>query len=180
MHDGLGDWIGWWLSLDVNKQGKVTCAELTCGVPIEAPCAQWQLQQVAQLSVWSDKHISSPQHMHNLMTWADAPTWLKKELDKVLTLQADVNVIKSALNSIQLLQRSKPLMLPSLLSQHLNAHTAAYWRMLRVYSHGQPKSTCVGDLIVALEKIPQKVWNCRNEPFQCKRRDWHELITQKK
>ena len=64
--------------------------------------------------------------MHNLMTWADAPTWLKKELDKVLTLQADVNVIKSALNSIQLLQRSKPLMLPSLLSQHLNAHTAAY------------------------------------------------------
>jgi hypothetical protein len=33
------------------------------------------------------------------LTWADAPTRLKKELDKVLTLQADVDAIESALNS---------------------------------------------------------------------------------
>ena len=33
------------------------------------------------------------------MTWTDAPSRLKKELDKVLALQGDVDAIKSALNS---------------------------------------------------------------------------------
>ena len=52
MRDGLGDWIGRRLRLGVNKQGKVAREELlACGVPIEALCEQWQLQQAAQLSV---------------------------------------------------------------------------------------------------------------------------------
>jgi hypothetical protein len=68
MRDGLGDWIGRRLRLGVNQQGKAARAELlACGVPIEALRAQWQLQQVAQLSVRSRKCISSPQHMHNLI-----------------------------------------------------------------------------------------------------------------
>ena len=33
------------------------------------------------------------------MTWTDAPTRLKKELDKVLALQGDVDAIELALNS---------------------------------------------------------------------------------
>ena len=33
------------------------------------------------------------------MIWTDAPTRLKKELDKVLALQGDVDAIESALNS---------------------------------------------------------------------------------
>ena len=67
MRDGLGDWIGRRLRLGVNKQGKVAREELlACGVPIEALCEQWQLQQAAQLSVRSRKCISSSQHIHNL------------------------------------------------------------------------------------------------------------------
>lgn len=85
----------------VSTNRAMSCEELlACGVPIEALCEQWQLQQAAQLSVRSHKCISFPQHIHNL-TWLEQmllPDW-KKELDWVLTLQADVNVIKSAVNS---------------------------------------------------------------------------------
>jgi hypothetical protein len=44
-------------------------------------------------------HLIASTYAQSNLTWADAPTRLKKELDKVLTLQADVDAIESALSS---------------------------------------------------------------------------------
>ena len=47
------------------------------------------------------------------------------------------------------------------------------------YSRGQPKPAYFGEPILALEKQPQKVWNCINEFFWSKGKDWHEPIARK-
>ena len=68
MREGLGDWIGRRLRLGVNKQGRVTRAELlACGIPIDVLREQWKLQQEVQLSLRSRKYASSPLHILNLI-----------------------------------------------------------------------------------------------------------------
>ncbi|KAH0832248.1 hypothetical protein J3R83DRAFT_13222, partial [Lanmaoa asiatica] len=71
----LGDWIKRRLRRGVQDQGKAAFNDIErCGIPVEELRKQWASQREAQLSVR-----------------AHAPTRLKKELDAVLALQADID-----------------------------------------------------------------------------------------
>ena len=70
------------------------------------------------------------------MTLTDAPTRLKKELDKVLTLQGDVDAIESALNSTRttVAQGEAPAAALSALSSLEQTHTRLLKNVENLYS----------------------------------------------
>ena len=70
------------------------------------------------------------------MTWTDAPTRLKKELDKVLTLQGDINAIESALNSTRttVAQGEAPPAALSALSSLERTHTRLMKNVENLYA----------------------------------------------
>jgi hypothetical protein len=70
------------------------------------------------------------------LTWTDAPTRLKKELDKVLTLQGDVDAVESALNSTRtaVAQGEAPAAALSALSSLERTHTRLLKNVENLYS----------------------------------------------
>jgi hypothetical protein len=66
----------------------------------------------------------------------DAPTWLKKELNKVLPLQGDVDAIESALNSTctTVAQGKAPATALSTLSSLERTHTRLLKNVENLYS----------------------------------------------
>jgi hypothetical protein len=70
------------------------------------------------------------------LTLTDTPTWLKKELDKVLPLQGDVDTIKSALNSTRttVAQGKAPVAALSTLSSLERTHTRLLKNIENLYS----------------------------------------------
>ncbi|KAI6010341.1 hypothetical protein EDC04DRAFT_2580968, partial [Pisolithus marmoratus] len=87
MQTELGDWIRCCLKKGVHEQGSAAREVLNnCGVSIVALQEQWANQPAAQLSIRA--HI----YLFLFSTLSDAPTKLKKELDTVLSLQADLDM----------------------------------------------------------------------------------------
>ncbi|KAG2156682.1 uncharacterized protein EDB93DRAFT_1238950 [Suillus bovinus] len=85
MRTDLGEWIKRWLKRGVNAQGAAAKDVLNkCGVEIEDLEDQWADQKRSQLSIR-----------------AHAPARLKKELDVVLTLQADLDASDRALQAMR-------------------------------------------------------------------------------
>ncbi|KAG2737671.1 hypothetical protein P692DRAFT_201672633, partial [Suillus brevipes Sb2] len=83
MRIDLGDWIKRRLRRGIKDQGAVAQETLTkCQIPIEELRSQWLHQQKSQLSIR-----------------AHAPARLKKELDIVLSLQADLDISHKALQA---------------------------------------------------------------------------------
>ncbi|KAG0706003.1 hypothetical protein DFH29DRAFT_980719 [Suillus ampliporus] len=83
MRIDLGDWIKRRLKRGIKDQGAVAQETLTqCQIPIEELRSQWLHQQKSQLSIR-----------------AYAPARLKKELDTVLSLQADLDTSHMALQA---------------------------------------------------------------------------------
>ncbi|KAG2076596.1 hypothetical protein BDR04DRAFT_1125658 [Suillus decipiens] len=83
MQVDLGDWIKRHLKHGVNNQGSAEKKALRkCGITAEDLQAQWEDQKKSQLSIR-----------------AYAPTQLKKELDMVLALQADLDASDRALQA---------------------------------------------------------------------------------
>ncbi|KIK23750.1 hypothetical protein PISMIDRAFT_100023, partial [Pisolithus microcarpus 441] len=81
----LGDWIRCRLKKGVCEQGSATQEALdNCGVSITELQEQWANQRVAQLSIR-----------------AHVPTKLKKELDTVLSLQADLDTTTKVIQMAQ-------------------------------------------------------------------------------
>jgi hypothetical protein len=98
--DDLGGWIQRRLKKGVEGQGGKAQAILEeLGISVEELRVQWELQQVSQLSLcahtWSIGFIFCNFTFDHL----DAPARLKKELDMVLNLQADLNTVDSAIQS---------------------------------------------------------------------------------
>ncbi|KAG1857649.1 hypothetical protein C8R48DRAFT_775569 [Suillus tomentosus] len=83
MRMDLGDWIKRRLRRGIKDQGAVAQETLTqCQIPIEELRSQWHHQQKSQLSILTH-----------------APARLKKELDTVLSLQADLDTSHRALQA---------------------------------------------------------------------------------
>ncbi|KAF8120229.1 hypothetical protein EV363DRAFT_1191626 [Boletus edulis] len=83
MRNDLGEWIKRRLQRGVHEQGQVAQDRIEgCGVPAGELEAQWASQKKSQLSIR-----------------AHAPARLKKELDAVLTLQADVDTTVRAIQN---------------------------------------------------------------------------------
>ncbi|KAG2092828.1 uncharacterized protein F5147DRAFT_821605 [Suillus discolor] len=83
MRTDLGDWIKRRLKRGVGEQGTAAQSMLEeCGVPINELCNEWASQRQSQLSIR-----------------AHAPACLKKELDTVLALQADLDTSERALQA---------------------------------------------------------------------------------
>ncbi|KAG1745519.1 uncharacterized protein EDB91DRAFT_1236381 [Suillus paluster] len=75
MHTDLGDWIKRWLKCGIEEQGTAAQSVLEeCGVTIDELHNEWTSQRKSQLSIR-----------------AYAPARLKRELDTVLSLQADLD-----------------------------------------------------------------------------------------
>jgi len=101
MREGLGDWIRRRSRKGVEKQGKKAEAELAeCSVPEAELRMQWKLQQEAQLSLRARKSLANLTSVLKLNSFhIDAPTRLKKELDKVLSLQGDIEVVEKTIQA---------------------------------------------------------------------------------
>ncbi|KIJ58397.1 hypothetical protein HYDPIDRAFT_34233 [Hydnomerulius pinastri MD-312] len=83
MRKELGSWLKRRMRKGVGEQGDAAQEVIaSCGVPVAELQSQWKHQRAAQLSVR-----------------AHAPTRLKKELDSVLTLQADLDSSERALQA---------------------------------------------------------------------------------
>ena len=98
--DDLGGWIRRRLKKGVEGQGGKAQGVLDqVGIHVEELRAQWELQQASQLSVrartWSITLTLCICNFCHL----DAPARLKKELDTVLNLQADLDAVDSAIQS---------------------------------------------------------------------------------
>ncbi|KAF8430674.1 hypothetical protein L210DRAFT_3417312 [Boletus edulis BED1] len=86
MRMDLGNWIKRCLQRGIHDQGKVASDNLDeCGIPVEELRLQWASQKESQLSIR-----------------AHAPARLKKELDTVLGLQADIDVTNQAVQSAKI------------------------------------------------------------------------------
>ncbi|KAF8131913.1 hypothetical protein EV363DRAFT_1449621 [Boletus edulis] len=86
MRMDLGNWIKRRLQRGIHDQGKVASDNLDeCGIPVEELRLQWASQKESQLSIR-----------------AHAPARLKKELDTVLGLQADIDVTNQAVQSAKI------------------------------------------------------------------------------
>ncbi|KAG1722374.1 uncharacterized protein EDB91DRAFT_1240225 [Suillus paluster] len=87
MHGDLGDWIKRRLKRSVNDQGSTAQDILDqCEIPIKELKSQWLHQQESQFSIR-----------------AYAPAHLRKELDTVLGLQADLNISNQALQAMRVM-----------------------------------------------------------------------------
>lgn len=102
----LGDWIKRCPQWGVQDQGKVAGNALEeCGVSMEELWRQWASQQKSQLSLCAYK--LPPIQWLIMAPWlaadvaSDAPTWLKKELDTVLELQADIDTTDRAIQCVK-------------------------------------------------------------------------------
>ncbi|CAA7265927.1 unnamed protein product [Cyclocybe aegerita] len=90
LRDDLGSWIRRRLKKGVETQGAAADKIITeCGVPVKELKCQWESQKVAQLSIR-----------------AHAPVRLKKELDTVLSLQADLDTVEGAIESTRLMLKN--------------------------------------------------------------------------
>jgi hypothetical protein len=101
MRESLGNWIRRRSRKGVEKQGEKAEAELAeCSVPEAELRMQWKLQQAAQLSLRARKSLSNLTSVLKLNSfYIDAPARLKKELDKVLSLQGDIEVVEKAIQA---------------------------------------------------------------------------------
>ncbi|KIN93816.1 hypothetical protein M404DRAFT_35711, partial [Pisolithus tinctorius Marx 270] len=105
MCSDLGDWIRHRLKKGIAEQGSEAQNVISdCGIGIPELWKQWSDQRSAQLSICAHKsHITvlnSPVNSHFL----DVPARLKKELDTVLVLQADVEASDRALQAARMMQ----------------------------------------------------------------------------
>ncbi|KIJ20747.1 hypothetical protein PAXINDRAFT_6532 [Paxillus involutus ATCC 200175] len=83
MRDDLGDWIKCRLRCGVHEQGNAAREQIDrCGYDVKELVTQWTLQKKSQLSLR-----------------AHAPARLKKELDTVISLQADLDTTNRALQT---------------------------------------------------------------------------------
>ena len=92
MQDDLGDWIKWRLWQGVQGQGKLAKDQLEdCVVDTQELEKQWASQKASQLSLHT--RMCPFFFFEKLLTYIklDAPTRLKKELDTVLALQANID-----------------------------------------------------------------------------------------
>ena len=92
MRRDLGDWLRRRLKKGVGNQGAAAQNVLdNCGVNVTELQKQWADQRAAQLSIRACKYSFLSILHFPLTTSLDAPAKLKKELDAVLTLQADLD-----------------------------------------------------------------------------------------
>lgn len=98
MRADLGDWIKRRLRRGVQGQGQVAEYQLQdCGVDIKELEKQWASQKESQLSLRARAYmIVFVEKL--LVIGLDAPTRLKKELDTILALQADIDVTDRAIH----------------------------------------------------------------------------------
>ncbi|KIM67523.1 hypothetical protein SCLCIDRAFT_21054 [Scleroderma citrinum Foug A] len=89
----LGDWIKQRLRRGVQEQGKLAQDQMEeCGIEVEELERQWASQKESQLSIQSH-----------------APARLKKELDTVLALQADVDMIEKTIQTAKSTMKKESL-----------------------------------------------------------------------
>ncbi|KZT18731.1 hypothetical protein NEOLEDRAFT_1143025, partial [Neolentinus lepideus HHB14362 ss-1] len=120
LREDLGDYIKRRLVRGVQRQAREAEDELgACGVPIEELCSQWELQRAAQLSIR-----------------AHAPARLKKELDVVLTLQAEVDSLEKAIASAQghLMKAAAPPTSMNVFPKLKDAHSKLVSRAEKLYA----------------------------------------------
>ncbi|TFK54454.1 hypothetical protein OE88DRAFT_1624486 [Heliocybe sulcata] len=124
LRDDLGDFLKRRLSRGVQRQGEEAKRTLEeCGIPLPELRRQWEMQRAAQLSIR-----------------AHAPAQLKKELDVVLTLQAEIDDLERALSTAQtnLAKAAAPetslVILQQLISTHskLMSHAEALYASLNI------------------------------------------------
>ncbi|KAG6374455.1 hypothetical protein JVT61DRAFT_4497 [Boletus reticuloceps] len=99
MRQELGPWLKRRMKKGIGEQGAAAQHALdNCGISISELKSQWNAQRAAQLSIRartsvpfsSDRNVSYP---------TDAPARLKKELDTVLVLQADLDASERMLQT---------------------------------------------------------------------------------
>ena len=101
--DDLGGWIRRRLKKGVKGQGgKAQAALEEVGISVEELRVQWELQQVSQLSLRARTWSIAFTFCNFTFDHLDAPARLKKELDIVLNLQADLDTVDSAIQSTQI------------------------------------------------------------------------------
>ena len=99
LRDDLGNWIRCRLKKGVQEQGQKARQLLNMvNVPDKELWWQWDLQKAAQMSVRSCRCSLFPSLSLSLMLLADAPAWLKKVLDTILTPQGDLNAVEKAIH----------------------------------------------------------------------------------
>ena len=104
MRADLGDWIRRRLKHGVKDQGTAAQEVLDrCELPVEDLQHEWSQQRVSQLSLRTRKHSVLISIIAQMCQLQDAPVRLKKELDTVLALQADLDVSESALQSTRVM-----------------------------------------------------------------------------
>ena len=94
MQRELGDWLRRHLQKGIGEQGSATREVLdTCGVSITELREQWAHQRATQLSTRARKYCCAPIILlcSTNSIPSDVPARVKKELDNVLTLQADLD-----------------------------------------------------------------------------------------
>ena len=98
MHDELGNWICCCMKNGISGQGNDTDKVLVeCGVSVDILWEQWALQRTAQLLLHACKYVAGTILLPTWWFFLDAPARLKKGLDTILALQADLDAVNSAI-----------------------------------------------------------------------------------
>ncbi|KIM66433.1 hypothetical protein SCLCIDRAFT_110370, partial [Scleroderma citrinum Foug A] len=93
MHMDLGDWIKQRLHHGVQEQGKLAQDQMEeCGIEVEELERQWTARLIS-----------------SCFNEIDAPAQLKKELDTMLALQADVDVIEKTIQTAKSTMKKESL-----------------------------------------------------------------------
>lgn len=87
----------------VEEQGQRARKALTaCGIPVSDLREQWKSQLTSELSAKARTFFFTLSRGYTYLVILEAPRRLKKELDTILTLQADIEVVMGSIQSAQM------------------------------------------------------------------------------